>query len=62
MHWFKSSHSNNGGSCVEVSPDLPTTVPLRDSTDPAGPALAFPQPSFAAFVTVLKSGTLTTAD
>ncbi|TQF02519.1 DUF397 domain-containing protein [Kitasatospora acidiphila] len=58
--WFKSSRSNNGGSCVEVSPSLPTTVPVRDSTNPAGPALTFPRDAFAAFVAELKNGTLAT--
>ncbi|WP_406114931.1 DUF397 domain-containing protein [Kitasatospora purpeofusca] len=40
--WFKSSHSNNGGSWVEVTGDLPGRVPVRDSKDTTGPALLLP--------------------
>ncbi|MEV7783017.1 DUF397 domain-containing protein [Kitasatospora sp. NPDC088351] len=54
--WFKSSHSQNGGSCVEVAPDYPGLVPVRDSKDPEGPALVFPATAFAAFVAGVKSG------
>ncbi|GAA1270759.1 hypothetical protein GCM10009665_68840 [Kitasatospora nipponensis] len=54
--WFKSSHSNNGGQCVEVSPDFAAMVPVRDSKDPHGPALVFPATAFAAFVSGVKSG------
>lgn len=53
--WFKSSYSGNGGNCIEVSPDLPTTVPVRDSKDPHGPTLVFPSSSFAAFVAGIKA-------
>ncbi|MDH6144892.1 hypothetical protein P3T35_006941 [Kitasatospora sp. GP30] len=56
--WFKSSHSQNGGSCVEVSPSLPRAVPVRGSTNPAGPALTFPRDAFAAFITSVKAGSL----
>ncbi|MFJ6137651.1 DUF397 domain-containing protein [Kitasatospora sp. NPDC092286] len=54
--WFKSSHSQNGGSCVEVAPDYPGLVPVRDSKDPEGPALVFPTATFAAFVAGVKAG------
>lgn len=54
--WFKSSHSNNGGACVEVAANLPGVVPVRDSKDPAGPALTFPTVAFAAFVAGVKAG------
>ena len=37
--WRKSSHSGgNGGNCVEFA-DLSSAVAVRDSKDPAGPAL-----------------------
>jgi hypothetical protein len=40
--WRKSSRSGgNGGQCVEVACNLPGIVAVRDSKDPAGPALAF---------------------
>jgi hypothetical protein len=56
--WFKSSYSDNGGDCIEVSPSCPTTVPVRDSKDPAGPALTFPAEGFASFAQAVKSGAL----
>ncbi|MCP2338619.1 DUF397 domain-containing protein [Actinomadura rupiterrae] len=38
--WRKSSHSNgSGGECVEVA-SVPTTVAIRDSKNPTGPAIA----------------------
>ncbi|MFJ2780709.1 MULTISPECIES: DUF397 domain-containing protein [unclassified Kitasatospora] len=54
--WYKSSYSGNGGTCVEVSPDHPGIVPVRDSKDPEGPALVFPTDAFAAFVAGVKAG------
>ncbi|WP_380286103.1 DUF397 domain-containing protein [Kitasatospora purpeofusca] len=39
VHRRKSSYSNNGGQCVEVATSPSTTVPVRDSKDPNGPAL-----------------------
>jgi hypothetical protein len=57
--WFKSSYSQNGGQCVEVATNLVTargTVGVRDSKDPAGPALAFPADAFAAFITGVRDG------
>ncbi|MEU2066006.1 DUF397 domain-containing protein [Streptomyces anulatus] len=36
--------------CVEVAPDLPHLVPVRDSTRPAGPAITFGHDAWRAFV------------
>ncbi|MEU5216069.1 DUF397 domain-containing protein [Streptomyces sp. NPDC020807] len=50
-HWFKSSYSNGeGGNCVEVSPDFPGTVPVRDSKNPTGPVLVVPAAAWSVFV------------
>ncbi|WP_459249101.1 DUF397 domain-containing protein [Streptomyces youssoufiensis] len=55
--WRKSSYSgNNGGNCVEVAPGFPGVVPVRDSKDPNGPALAFSSSAWAAFVAGVKAG------
>ncbi|MGF1427408.1 DUF397 domain-containing protein [Kitasatospora sp. LaBMicrA B282] len=57
--WRKSSYSGGqSNNCVEVATTLPAITPVRDSKDPAGPALTFPADSFAAFVTALKAGRL----
>jgi hypothetical protein len=53
--WRKSSYSggNAGSNCVEaaVRSDL---VGLRDSKNPAGPVLAFPEPGWRRFVGALR--------
>ncbi|MFF7456396.1 DUF397 domain-containing protein [Kitasatospora sp. NPDC008115] len=54
--WFKSSHSNNGGQCVEVSASFAGAVPVRDSKDPEGPALVFPASAWHAFVAGVQDG------
>ncbi|WP_328385168.1 DUF397 domain-containing protein [Streptomyces sp. NBC_00400] len=57
--WRKSSYSGGeGGDCLEVSDDLPGIVPVRDSKDPHGPALAFRAPAWAAFIEGIKSSSL----
>ncbi|MCM2577556.1 DUF397 domain-containing protein [Streptomyces meridianus] len=58
--WRKSSYSNGeGGNCIEVADGFPGVVPVRDSKDPDGPALAFPADSWASFVTAVRRGALT---
>ncbi|MDH6118079.1 DUF397 domain-containing protein [Kitasatospora sp. GAS204B] len=58
--WRKSSHSNSSqNNCIEVADGFPGVTPVRDSKDPAGPALVFPAPSFAAFITGVRRGDLT---
>ncbi|MGW7052118.1 DUF397 domain-containing protein [Streptomyces sp. NPDC054887] len=53
--WHKSSYSDgSGGDCLEVSDSDPRIVPVRDSKNPAGPALVFPAAAWSAFVGGLK--------
>ncbi|MEV8455372.1 DUF397 domain-containing protein [Streptomyces sp. NPDC052095] len=57
--WFTSSHSSNGGQCVEVAANHIASrgvVPVRDSKDPGGPVLSVPAASFASFVAGVKAG------
>jgi hypothetical protein len=55
--WRKSSFSGgNGGGCVEVARNLPGVVAVRDSKDPAGPALTFQPGQWSAFMAGVKAG------
>jgi hypothetical protein len=57
--WFKSSYSNNGGNCIEVAANLVASrgvVPVRDSKEPYGPALAFEPCAWSSFVAAVKGG------
>lgn len=51
--WHKSSRSNQGASCVELSADLEQ---IRDSKNPSGPALRANVP---VLLDEIKSGRLT---
>ena len=54
--WHKSSYSSQDGNCVEAATNLPGTVAVRDSKDPAGPGLLIPAAEWRAFVRALKAG------
>lgn len=60
--WRKSSHSGSGeGQCVEVAANLAPLgvgVGVRDSKDPAGPALLFTSGAWSSFVEAVKRGEL----
>ncbi|MFH9423203.1 DUF397 domain-containing protein [Streptomyces sp. NPDC017529] len=54
--WRKSSYSGGeGGSCVEVADHGPgAATPVRDSKNPAGPALLFSRDAWTGFVGAVK--------
>ncbi|WP_433345089.1 DUF397 domain-containing protein [Micromonospora sp. CA-111912] len=57
--WRTSSRSNDQGLCVEVADNLVDTagvVAIRDSKNPAGPALAVSPPGWTAFVDAIQVG------
>ncbi|WP_405582013.1 DUF397 domain-containing protein [Streptomyces sp. NBC_01190] len=53
--WRKSSHSSGNGQCVEVAAS-PDAIAVRDSKDPAGPALLFAPGEFTAFIRGIADG------
>ncbi|MFE4593918.1 DUF397 domain-containing protein [Streptomyces laurentii] len=53
--WFKSSHSNGNGSCVEVA-YLDDAVAMRDSKVQAGPVLLLSRAQMSAFVGAVAAG------
>jgi hypothetical protein len=54
--WVKPWSSPNGGDCLEAKKLPGGRVALRQSTDPAGPALILEPGEIRAFVTGAKTG------
>ena len=55
--WRKASYSNgNGGDCVEVTNLDSGRRAVRDSKNPAGPALILSPVQWAAFTTGIRTG------
>lgn len=54
--WFKSSHSESGGQCVEVAWLGNTYVGVRDSKNSSGPALIFTPSDWDAFTSTITDG------
>ncbi|KAF0849448.1 DUF397 domain-containing protein [Nocardia caishijiensis] len=57
-HWFKSTRSSANKDCVEVAFLFGGRVGVRDSKNPAGPALVFDGPSWDAFTRSIDAGVL----
>ncbi|MFJ8434657.1 DUF397 domain-containing protein [Kitasatospora sp. NPDC094019] len=56
VSWRKSSHSQNGGNCIEVADGYTDRIPVRDSKDPQGPSLLFPSGAWRSFVAAVQAG------
>lgn len=54
--WFKSSRSSGTKECVETAHLDKGFVGVRDSKNPAGPALVFAPGEWDAFLSGTKSG------
>jgi hypothetical protein len=54
--WRKSRASNPSGCCVEVAALPDGAIAVRNSRDPAGPALVYTRAEVAAFLTGVKNG------
>ena len=53
--WRKSSYSGgSGGNCVEVATNLPGVVAVRDSKNPAAPALLLTPAKWRTFTADLR--------
>jgi Domain of unknown function (DUF397) len=55
LRWRKSRFSSPQGNCVEVAA-APGGVAVRDSRDPAGPALTFTFAAWRAFTRRARQG------
>ena len=53
---FRKSHRSGDNGCVEVATNLADVVAVRDSKDPAGPALLFTRAEWTAFVGGVRAG------
>ncbi|MET8875697.1 DUF397 domain-containing protein [Nocardia sp. NPDC004604] len=54
--WFKSTHSETSGQCVEVAFLGGGKVGVRDSKNPTAPALVFTPGEWEAFTTGVVDG------
>ncbi|TDC86599.1 DUF397 domain-containing protein [Actinomadura sp. 7K507] len=53
--WRTSSHSGSGDQCVEVAPLSNDLRAVRDSKDPAGPALVLTPPAWRGLLGTIKN-------
>lgn len=53
--WRKASYCENNGGCIEVADGFPRLMPVRDSKNPTGPALAVPATAWSSFVSAVKT-------
>jgi len=58
VKWTKSSHSNPNGNCVELAQLADGIIAVRNSRQPAGPALLCARAEMAMFVKAVRDGEL----
>lgn len=58
FEYRKSSYSDHEDECVEVASNIPVRIAVRDSKSPTGPNLRLTPPTWTAFETALREGTL----
>ncbi len=56
LKWQKSNRSNPSGNCVELAALSDGAIAMRNSRDPAGPALVYTRDEIAAFVAGARDG------
>jgi uncharacterized protein DUF397 len=54
--WRKSGRSGGMENCVEVADGLGCVIGVRDSKNPADPALIFTSRQWGAFIDAVKNG------
>ncbi|WP_327096280.1 DUF397 domain-containing protein [Nocardia vinacea] len=59
VNWFKSSYSEGSAQCVEVAWLDGSSVGVRDSKNPTGPALVFTPGEWDAFAAGVQDGEFT---
>ena len=52
--WYKSSHSQGMGNCVEVSVSATGRIGVRDSKNRTGGTLDLPAETWSSFISELK--------
>ncbi|MFS8199576.1 DUF397 domain-containing protein [Streptomyces sp. CWNU-52B] len=49
----KATYSDEVAECVEIATNIPTTIAIRDSKNPAGPSLQIHPTTWTAFLRAL---------
>lgn len=55
LNWRKAKRSMNNGNCAEVAATASVVV-VRDSKDPGGPVLRYPDASWRSFLSAARQG------
>ncbi|WP_425247533.1 DUF397 domain-containing protein [Streptomyces sp. NEAU-NA10] len=58
FEYRKSSYSDDVAECVEIATNVPTTVAIRDSKNPAGPFLCLRATAWDSFRVAIREGVL----